>query len=110
MSTDPARDDRARIDRAEVQRLARLARLQFTEEEEARMADDLSQILAYVEQLQAIDTEGVPPMAHGFAESDEALAARLRPDVIAPRITRDEALANAPDTDGTFVRVPKVIE
>lgn len=98
------------IDRAEVQRLARLARLRFTDAEEARMADDLSTVLDYVEQLRAIDTEGVPPMAHGVAESDEALAARLRPDEVRTRIGRDAALANAPDTDGTYVRVPKVID
>lgn len=98
------------INRAEVRRLARLAHLRLTADEEAGMADDLSSILAYVEQLQAVHTEGVPPMSHGLAESDEALAARLRPDVVHQRIQRNDALANAPDTDGTFVRVPKVID
>ncbi|MEM6785748.1 MAG: Asp-tRNA(Asn)/Glu-tRNA(Gln) amidotransferase subunit GatC [Bacteroidota bacterium] len=98
------------LDRPEVQRLARLARLRLTAEEEGRMAEDLSNILAYVEQLQAVNTDDVPPMVHGRSESDEALAARLRPDVVAPRADRTGALSNAPDSDGTFVRVPKVID
>ncbi|MEM8600395.1 MAG: Asp-tRNA(Asn)/Glu-tRNA(Gln) amidotransferase subunit GatC [Bacteroidota bacterium] len=98
------------LDPTEVQRLARLARLQLDDAEQEGMAHALSSILAYVEQIQRVDTEGIPPMAHGIAESDEDLAARLRPDIEAPRIARDEALRNAPDADGTFVRVPKVID
>ncbi|MEO1074695.1 MAG: Asp-tRNA(Asn)/Glu-tRNA(Gln) amidotransferase subunit GatC [Bacteroidota bacterium] len=98
------------LNRAEVHRLARLARIALTDEDEHRMADDLTQILAYVEHLQSIDTDGVPPMSHGIAESDNALAARLRPDVVSPRAGLADAMRNAPDSDGTFVRVPKVID
>jgi len=93
------------VTREDVRHIAALARLRFGEEEEGRMADELSRILGYVEQLRGLDTEGVPPMTHVLG-----LENVLRPDEVAPRIAREDALRNAPDADGEHVRVPKVID
>jgi aspartyl-tRNA(Asn)/glutamyl-tRNA(Gln) amidotransferase subunit C len=89
----------------DVRYIATLARLELTPEEEARMVLDLQAILSYMETLNEIDTEGVPPMAHVMD-----LANVTRPDVPQSRIRREEALRRAPDADGTYFRVPKVIE
>ncbi len=89
----------------EVKRVAELARLRFTEEELNRMAGELEKILAYVRKLEEVDTSDVEPMSHVHDD-----AGRLREDDVERRINRDEALSNAPDTDGKFFRVPKVIE
>lgn len=88
----------------EVRRLARLARLAFSPDEEARMATEMGAILAYMQQLGEVDTAGVAPLHHVFD-----LENVFRADAPVQRITRDEALENAPDHDGTYFRVPKVI-
>lgn len=89
----------------QVRYIARLARLRFTEEEEHRMARQMSQILDYMAKLEELDTTDVPPMSHVLDLSNVT-----REDVAAPRITREEALRNAPDADDQYFRVPKVIE
>lgn len=89
----------------DVRHIASLARLRFSDDEQQRLADDLSRILDYVEQLDELDTSDVPPMAHVL----DAPAA-YRPDRAQRRISHDEALANAPDADGDYFRVPKVID
>lgn len=89
----------------DVRHIASLARLRFTEAEQERLAGELSRILDYVALLDELDTADVPPMAHVFDAP-----AVVRPDRAEQRITRDEALTHAPDTDGTYFRVPKVIE
>jgi aspartyl-tRNA(Asn)/glutamyl-tRNA(Gln) amidotransferase subunit C len=91
---------------ADVERIASLARLELTEEEKTLFTRQLADILAYAEQLQAIDTSGVPPMAHVHAnESSE------RADEERPSLEVAEALANAPDgvPDAGLFRVPRVI-
>jgi len=93
------------VTRKDVRYIAELARLRFTEEEEIKMAEEMNQILVYMEKLNALDTSNVPPMSHVLDISDV-----FRPDEPQIRITREEALKNAPDTDGEYFRVPKVIE
>ena len=91
---------------ADVERIAALAQLELTHEEKQLFTRQLADILAYAEQLQGVDTNGVPPMAHVHAgESSE------RPDEPRPSLSVAEALANAPDTelDAGLVRVPRVI-
>jgi aspartyl-tRNA(Asn)/glutamyl-tRNA(Gln) amidotransferase subunit C len=91
---------------ADVERVAALARLELTEEEKRLFTRQLADILAYAEQLQTLDTTGVPPMAHVHAtESSE------RPDEPRPSLPLAEALSNAPDTehDAGLFRVPRVI-
>lgn len=93
------------VSREEVQRVAQLARLEFSEDEEARMADELSQILDYVDKLDELDTSGVPPMSHVLDVTNV-----FRADEVEARIDRDQALEPAPETDGEYFQVPQVIE
>lgn len=97
----------------EVRRVAELANLDLTAEEEPRMQRDLSAILGYIAQLNELDTKGVEPMAQVSemlgAEADMAGSA-LRPDVARPCLDRAAVMAAAPETDGRFFKVPKVIE
>ncbi len=90
---------------AEVRRIAALARLELTPDEETRFAEQLSAVLSYVEQLEALDVSGVEPMTHALAE-----APTLREDAVSPSLPPDEALANAPARDGTFFVVPRILE
>ena len=93
------------VSRQEVQHIADLARLEFSEDEEQKMAQELSSILEYVGKLNELDTSGVDPMSHVLDVTNVE-----RPDEVEARIDREQALENAPDTDGSSFRVPKVIE
>lgn len=93
------------VSREEVRRIAALARLHFTDDEEAQLADQLSTILGYVGTLDELDTSAVPPMTHVLD-----LFNVYRDDEPEARITREEALSAAPDADEAFFRVPKVID
>ena len=93
------------ITREEVRRVAALARLRLSAEEETRLTADLGHILDAFVRLQSLDTTGVEPTAHV-----EEVGADLREDVMANPPAGDEALANAPARDGRFFRVPKIIE
>jgi len=89
----------------DIDYVAKLARLELTEAEKATYARQLEQILGHMEQLKAIDTEGVEPTAHAFPLAN-VLAADVPEEPLAPA----EALQNAPaQRDGQFV-VPKVVE
>jgi aspartyl-tRNA(Asn)/glutamyl-tRNA(Gln) amidotransferase subunit C len=91
---------------ADVERVAALAQLELTDEEKQLFTKQLADILAYAEQVQAIDTSGVPATAHVHAAQR-----REREDVPRPSLSVEDALANAPDADpeaGLF-RVPRVI-
>ena len=93
------------IDKATVAKIARLARIHVAEDKREALAGELSNILGWVEQLGEVDTEAVAPMT-------SVVEVRLpeRDDVITDGDCRDDILANAPDTDGAFFVVPKVIE
>lgn len=93
------------VSRDDVRHIAGLARLRFSDEEEAQMAEEMSRILDYVNTLNELDTSGVPPMSHVLD-----VHSVFRDDDIESRIDRDDALQSAPDDDGAFFRVPKVIE
>jgi aspartyl-tRNA(Asn)/glutamyl-tRNA(Gln) amidotransferase subunit C len=93
------------ISRDEVRHIANLARLRFSDEEEAKMADEMGQILDYVDKLNELDTTGVPPMSHVLDIHNV-----FRSDEIEERIDHEGALRNAPDADSDYFRVPKVIE
>jgi aspartyl-tRNA(Asn)/glutamyl-tRNA(Gln) amidotransferase subunit C len=90
----------------DVERIAELARLKLTSDERALFAKQLADILAYAEQVQEVDTTAIPPTSHAFA-SPEA----LREDQERPGLSREDALAAAPDANreaGLF-KVPRVI-
>ncbi len=93
------------LSRDEVLHVARLARLHLTEEELERMRAQLDAILAYVDKLRELDVEGVEPTSHAVPLVDV-----MRDDTLAPCLPQEAALANAPDRDGEFFRVPRIIE
>jgi aspartyl-tRNA(Asn)/glutamyl-tRNA(Gln) amidotransferase subunit C len=93
------------IDRAAVDHVARLARLDLTEAERDKMAHELAQILAHAEQIQALDLDGVPPTSHALP-----LKNVMRPDVVTPSLTQEEALSNAPEAEDGRFRVPRILE
>lgn len=92
------------LTRSEVQKVALLGRLLLTEEELARMTAQLDAIVAYVHQLEEIDTRNVEPMAHA-ADLTNVFAE----DVLAASLDREQALANAPKRDESCYRVPAVL-
>ena len=105
----------------DVAYVADLANLELTEEERARMLRDLNSILEYVERLNELETENVPPMAqvtdrYGVDKSrqgSDRFAYVIREDVkngLRESLPHEVAVKNAPETDGTFFEVPKVIE
>jgi len=95
----------------DVRRVAELASLELTAEEETRMLRDLNAILGHVAELNELDTSHVSPMAQvsEVLGGGEAVNT-LRPDSIQPCLDRAQVMACAPETDGTFFKVPKVIE
>ena len=93
-----------KLTETEVTHVAKLARLKVTDEEIKTFTHQLGAILEYVQQLQQIDTTDVEPLAHSLPVRNV-----LRPDQIRPSLTNDQALANAPQRDGEFFSVPKVL-
>ncbi len=103
------------VSEQDVSYVADLAHLDLTAEERARMLKDLNSILAYIERLNQLDTTNVEPMAqvanrYGTAKDGDAFGYAMRPDELRPCLPHQEAMSNAPQTDGTFFKVPKVIE
>src|SRR5690242_9159639 len=100
-----------KITQKDVQYVADLANLELSEAERARMEKDLNQILGYIDLLSEVDTSNVPAMAQveGLTHQN-SLEDALRPDEPRECLPRELALKNAPQTDGSFFRVPKVIE
>jgi aspartyl-tRNA(Asn)/glutamyl-tRNA(Gln) amidotransferase subunit C len=106
------------VSEKDVSYVADLAHLELTEDERSRMLKDLNSILGYIERLNQLDTANVEPMAqvasrYGVskdATSGKAFGYAMRPDELVPCLPHEEAMSNAPQTDGTFFKVPKVIE
>ena len=94
-----------KITRAEVEHVARLARLGLSDEEQETFTGQMDAILAYVDKLNELDTSGIVPTAHAVPMENA-----FRDDEMTPSIGIDNALANAPDRVESFFRVPKVIE
>ncbi len=93
------------LSREVVRRIAVLARLELSEEEENGFADQLSHILQYFEKLAALDTTNVEPTAHVVP-----MAEAYREDAVSNSPAPEEFRANAPERDGDFFKVPKIIE
>lgn len=92
------------LSQADVQRIAHLARLQLSEAELAAYSLQLQAIVAFVDQLQAVDTSGVEPMVHAIELSNV-----LAVDEVREGLSRDAALSNSPDHDDECFRVPAVL-
>ena len=92
------------IDRQEVRKVANLARLNITEAEEEAFTTQLNSILNYFEQLSELDTNDVPPTTRAIETSNIT-----RSDKLAPFPAKDKLLRAAPEQQGDFFRVPKII-
>ncbi len=88
-----------------VETLASLARIELSSDEKTRFAGQLEQILHHVEKLKSAHTEGVEPTTHVLP-----LANVYREDQLRPSLSNDAALANAPDKDGPYFKVPRIID
>jgi aspartyl-tRNA(Asn)/glutamyl-tRNA(Gln) amidotransferase subunit C len=97
-----------KLTETEVRYVANLANLNLTEDEIARMVQDLGNILEHMDRLAGIDTEGVEPMSQVLYEADET--STLRPDVERAPLGNQLALANAAASGSGYFKVPKVIE
>lgn len=93
------------LDREQVHKVAHLARLELTPEEEVQFTSQLGDILAYVEQLGELDVRDVAPTTRAIDVSNIT-----RCDDLKPWSDRDAILSNAPDQDGDFFKVPKIME
>lgn len=93
----------------DVDRVAELAHLELTREETGAMLRDLNAILDYVAELSEVDTTGVVPLVQ-VTELIQAGSTDLRPDILRPSLDRETVLKQAPEANGVFFKVPKVIE
>jgi aspartyl-tRNA(Asn)/glutamyl-tRNA(Gln) amidotransferase subunit C len=94
-----------KLSREDVRRVALLARLRLTPDEESQLTAQLDAILGYMEKLNELDTTHIEPFSHAVDAVNV-----LREDRVTNRPDTDALLANAPDRDATFFRVPKIIE
>ena len=95
----------ARIDKDTVRHIALLSRLELDDANVERFTRELGDILAYVDKLGELDTRDVPPMSHPIPMENV-----FRDDVARPSLTAEEALANAPDKEDVFFKVPPIIQ
>ena len=94
-----------KITKEEVEYVAHLARLDFSEAEKVKFTSQLNNILMYMDKLNEVDTTGIEPMSHAIA-----LQNAFRDDAVEESLGLELSLSNAPDAMGPFFRVPKVIE
>lgn len=99
-----------KITRKDVEQVAALAHLELTGEERERMQRQLDAILTYMDKLNGLDTTNVAPMAQVLARTESGPEAAWREDATRSGLSRTDALANAPDGQEPFFKVPKVIE
>ncbi|HEY9651597.1 MAG TPA: Asp-tRNA(Asn)/Glu-tRNA(Gln) amidotransferase subunit GatC [Coleofasciculaceae cyanobacterium] len=93
------------INREQVRKVANLARLEITADEEEQLTAQLSSILEYFEQLSELDTTDVPPTTRAIDVSNIT-----RPDELKPYPDRDALLREAPEQDGDFFKVPQILQ
>lgn len=94
-----------KIDSKTVQGVAHLARLEFANEAEAKMIQDMNNMLGFVEKLNELDTKEIEPLIYMTDEVN-----RLRDDVVKDPLPHKEVLRNAPRHDSDYFKVPKVVE
>src|SRR5580700_11090695 len=100
----------AKVTVEDVERVGELAHLELAPEETPRMVEDLNAILDYIAELNELDTAGVAPLAQVSELEGTGGASSLRHDVPEPSLPRTAVVAQAPETDNVFFKVPKVIE
>jgi aspartyl-tRNA(Asn)/glutamyl-tRNA(Gln) amidotransferase subunit C len=89
----------------DIEHVARLARLDLTDEEKARLREQLGVILEHAAKVGEVAAEDVPPTAYAIARSNV-----LRPDEVTPSLTTEEVLANAPEVEADRFKVPRIVE
>ncbi len=94
-----------KIDKAQVRKIAKLARLELTDAEVEEFTGQLSAILDYMEKMNELDTTGIEPLAHCLAISNV-----FREDTVRESLGTERTLANAPQRDGDFFKVPKILD
>ncbi len=94
-----------KIDQAQVRKVAMLSRLELTEAEIAEFTGQLSAILEYMEKMNELDTNNVEPLAHCLPISNV-----FRKDCVKESLGTEKTLANAPQRDGEFFKVPKILD
>ena len=100
----PVKEKRLAVTIKDVEHVAALARLSFTEEEKQKLTSQLNEILHYMDELNSLDTDNVEPLSHVIELSNV-----FREDVRVPSLPREEALKNAPANTDEYFKVPKVI-
>ena len=93
------------VSRDDAEYVARLARIELTEDEKNTLTSQLSSILGHIEKLNELDTESLEPTFHVLDVTNV-----FRDDVVRPSLPTEEALKNAPARDGDFFKVPKILE
>lgn len=93
------------ITKKQVEHVAKLARLSFDEEEKEKFADQLGKIIAYVDQLNELDTTDVEPMAQAVPKTNV-----MRDDVVVDTKNMDDIIKNAPAEEDGYFRVPRITE
>jgi aspartyl-tRNA(Asn)/glutamyl-tRNA(Gln) amidotransferase subunit C len=94
-----------KINKETLNKIAHLARLEFDEKDTEKMLKDLNGIIAFVEKLNEVDTDGIEPLTTMSHEVNV-----LREDEVKPHLSHERALQNAPKKDADYFRVPKVLE
>ena len=94
-----------KINRKDVEHVALLSRLEFSETELEKYTGQLDAILAYIDVLNQVNTDGVEPLAHVLDIRNV-----MRPDVVQQSLQREDALLNAPEPENGFFKVPKIVE
>ncbi len=89
----------------DIEYIARLARVELTDDERAAFGKQLGDVLAYMEKLKTLNLDGVEPTMHGHGRVNA-----FREDVVTPSMDREDALANAPERTGDEFRLPKIVE
>jgi len=93
------------VDDTLIDKLSRLAMLEFNEEEKEAIKNDLQKMIGFVDKLKELDTTGVEPLLHMSNQINI-----LKEDIPGNMLTREKALQNAPQHDGTYFQVPKMIK
>ena len=94
-----------KIEKSTLDKIAHLARLEYDEKDSEKMLTDLNNMVAFVEKLKEVDTQGVEPLTTMSLEVNS-----LREDEVKGQLSLDQALLNAPKKDTNYFRVPKVLE
>ncbi len=93
------------LDPATIRRIAKLARIRIDDWQATQLEQELNGILGWIEQLNEVDVEGIEPLTGGAQ-----MAMKMREDIVTDGNIRDLVLANAPEREGEFYAVPKVVE